>query len=65
MGWYSVELDETEEKLVSNDDEAMNNDLVRVVEGMESQWRSVLTTFAVVLAKWKERTWVDLTSWRA
>jgi hypothetical protein len=41
MGWYSVELDETDEKLVSNDDEAMNNDLVRVVEEMESQSRSV------------------------
>jgi hypothetical protein len=41
MGWYSVELDETDEKLVSNDDEAMNNDLVRVVEGTKSQSRSV------------------------
>jgi hypothetical protein len=41
MGWYSVELDETDEKLVSNDDETMNNDLVRVVEEMESQSRSV------------------------
>jgi hypothetical protein len=27
--------------LVSNDDETMNNDLVRVVEEMESQSRSV------------------------
>jgi hypothetical protein len=41
MGRYSVELDETDEKLVSNDDETMNNDLVRVVEEMESQSRSV------------------------
>jgi hypothetical protein len=41
MGWYSVELDETDEKLVSNDDEAMNKDLVRVVEGTKSQSRSV------------------------
>jgi hypothetical protein len=32
VGWYSVELDETDENLVSNDDEAMDNDLVRVVE---------------------------------
>jgi hypothetical protein len=41
MGWYSVELDETDEKLVSNDDEAMNKDLVRVVKRMENQTRSV------------------------
>jgi len=41
IGWYSVELDETDGKLVSNDDEAMNNDLVKVVERMENQSRSV------------------------
>ena len=41
--------------MVSNDDEAMNNDLVRVVERTEDQTRRLQTTFAVLLAKWKER----------
>jgi hypothetical protein len=38
MWWYSVEDDETDEKLVSNDDEAMDNDLVSVVKRMKNQF---------------------------
>jgi hypothetical protein len=38
MCWYSVEVDETDEKLVSNDDEAMDNDLVSVVKRMKYQF---------------------------
>jgi len=48
MGWYSVELDDFDEVLVSIDDEAMNNDLVRVVERTENQTRSVQITFAAI-----------------
>jgi hypothetical protein len=57
MCWYSVELDETDEKLVSKDDEAIDNGLIGVVGRTKYQFPSVQTTFAVVLAKWKERTW--------
>jgi hypothetical protein len=56
MCWYSVEDDEADEKLVSNDDKAMDNDLVSVVKRIKYQFRSVQTTFAVLLARWKERT---------
>lgn len=56
MCWYSAEDDETDEKLVSNDDDAMDNDLVSVVKRTKYQFRSVQTTFAALLAKWKERT---------
>jgi hypothetical protein len=37
------------------DDEEMDNDLVRVVKRTEDQTRRLQTTFAVLLAKWKER----------
>ena len=37
------------------DDEAMDNDLVRVVKRRGDQTRRSQTTFAVLLAKWKER----------
>jgi hypothetical protein len=42
-GWVGIVLNlmKLMKKLVSNDEEAMNDDLVRVVKRMENQTRSV------------------------